>query len=70
MLRMVPHGAMPLIFAVTLVHVFPSLVVTCTCPSLLPVHKTPFVKGDSAMTYNVEPSKVIKLSELIPPEFC
>ena len=49
-----PQGAIPFILAVTLVQVFPSLVVTCTCPSLLPVHNTPLVSGDSAITYKVQ----------------
>src|SRR5678810_378544 len=68
--RIVAHLARPLMFAVTLVHVFPASFVTCTNPSLLPVHNIPGFTGDSAKAYRVQPSKVKRLSEAMPPEFC
>src|SRR6056297_3444345 len=56
-------------FAVTLVQLAPPSFVSCTCPSLLPVHINPGSNLDSVMLNNTEPSKVMRLSTAMPPEF-
>ena len=66
----VPQGGRPGRFFVTLVQVFPASRVRLICPSLLPVQMSPFSSGDSAIAKSVEPSNVIRLSVVMPPEFC
>src|SRR5215471_13900023 len=68
MLHTVPHGGKFGMFFVTFVQCAPASCVTLTCPSVLPVQMTPAFIGDSAIAYNVPPSKVVRLSELMPPE--
>jgi len=36
---------------------------------VLPVQITPALAGDSAIEYKVAPSNVVRLSDVMPPEF-
>src|SRR5438045_9079520 len=69
-LHTVPQDGRSGMFLVTLVQCAPPSCVTFTCPSSLPVQITPAFIGDSAIAYSVAPSNVVRLSDVMPPEFC
>src|SRR5689334_15575598 len=70
MLLTVPHGGRFGMLAVTLVQRPPPSRVTCTRPSFVPAHTTPFSFGDSAIANTTPAYSTPTLSGVSPPESC
>src|SRR5207247_10792670 len=71
MQRIVAQSGRPIRPLVTFVQVLPSSFETCTTPSSLPAHKTPFCCGDSASAKTVQKISTPVLSPVIgPPDHC